>query len=116
MCFRFNDDVTVTEEDVRRYAALSGDYNPIHTKPSYAHKQGFEAPIAHGILTMGLITRVASYFIDNKKYISEYEMRFLKPIYINETLQINIHVNETGNTIHLKICHEKLTGFLSLIE
>ncbi len=38
-------------ESGRRYAAVSGDHNPIHTSALAARAFGFPRPIAHGMLT-----------------------------------------------------------------
>ncbi|MEQ1673127.1 MAG: MaoC/PaaZ C-terminal domain-containing protein, partial [Hyphomicrobium sp.] len=38
----------VTEADIVAYAALSGDYNPVHLDPGYAAKTIFKERIAHG--------------------------------------------------------------------
>lgn len=41
--------LNLVENDARRYAKLSGDYNPIHLHRLTAKPFGFEAPIAHGM-------------------------------------------------------------------
>ena len=46
----------VTEADIVAYAALSGDYNPVHIDPDYAAKTIFKERIAHGILSAGYIS------------------------------------------------------------
>ena len=46
----------VTEADIVAYAALSGDYNPVHLDPDYAAKTIFKERIAHGILSAGYIS------------------------------------------------------------
>lgn len=38
----------------RRYASLSGDYNPVHLHPLAARLFGFSSPIAHGMHLAGL--------------------------------------------------------------
>ncbi|MFI1720552.1 SDR family NAD(P)-dependent oxidoreductase [Streptomyces sp. NPDC020489] len=40
----------ITEEDIRRFAAASGDANPLHTDAEYAARTSFGRPIAHGAL------------------------------------------------------------------
>jgi len=43
---------TVGSDAGRRYAAVSGDYNPIHLYPLTAKLFGFKRPIAHGMWTL----------------------------------------------------------------
>jgi acyl dehydratase len=51
--------VTFTEEQIAAYAAASGDHNPIHLDPEFARSVGLPGVIAHGMLQMGLLARVA---------------------------------------------------------
>ena len=47
-----------SDDDVRRFAQISRDYNPVHCDARYASLCGFKAPIAHGLLTASLVTEV----------------------------------------------------------
>ena len=49
---------TFTDEDVRSFAAISGDKNPVHLDDEYAAKTQFKKRIAHGMLTAGLISAI----------------------------------------------------------
>jgi acyl dehydratase len=51
--------VTFSSEQIAEYAAASGDRNPIHLDVSFARTVGLPGVIAHGMLQMGLLTRVA---------------------------------------------------------
>src|SRR5215475_10044439 len=51
--------VTFTEEQIAAYAAASGDRNPIHLDDEFARSVGLPGVIAHGMLQMGLLARVA---------------------------------------------------------
>jgi acyl dehydratase len=42
-------------EQVRRYAAISGDDNPIHVDEDAARSIGLDGPIVQGMLLMGLV-------------------------------------------------------------
>ena len=48
----------VTDGDIRAFAALSGDYNPVHLDSAYAARTVFKDRIAHGILTAGFISAI----------------------------------------------------------
>jgi acyl dehydratase len=51
--------VTFTEEQIAAYAEASGDRNPIHIDAEFARSVGLPGVIAHGMLQMGLLARVA---------------------------------------------------------
>lgn len=52
--------VTFTEEQIAAYAEASGDHNPIHVDEAFARSVGLPGIIAHGMLQMGLMARVAA--------------------------------------------------------
>ena len=45
----------ITQEQLRRYADASGDYNPIHLDEQAAHNVGLDGVIAHGMLSMAFL-------------------------------------------------------------
>ena len=49
---------TVTREDIAAYTQASGDTNPLHADPAYAARTRFKEPIAHGMLSAGVISAV----------------------------------------------------------
>ncbi len=52
--------VSFTEEQIAAYAQASGDRNPIHLDDTFARSVGLPGIIAHGMLGMGLLARVAA--------------------------------------------------------
>ncbi|MGB9739479.1 MaoC/PaaZ C-terminal domain-containing protein, partial [Chloroflexus sp.] len=46
---------TVSQADINRFAAVSGDTNPIHIDPTAAAATRFGRTIAHGMLLYGYI-------------------------------------------------------------
>ncbi|KAB2848231.1 MAG: MaoC family dehydratase, partial [Hyphomicrobiaceae bacterium] len=49
---------TVSEKDIKTFADVTGDRNPIHLDRAYAAKTMFKDVIAHGMLTAGYISAV----------------------------------------------------------
>ncbi|MGZ5376363.1 MAG: MaoC family dehydratase, partial [Solirubrobacterales bacterium] len=52
-------ELKVTPDDglTKRYAAASGDPNPIHTDPDFAKSAGLPGCILHGLWTMAQVAR-----------------------------------------------------------
>jgi 3-hydroxybutyryl-CoA dehydratase len=89
---------TVTEADVVGFAGLSGDYNPLHTDEEFARAGKFGRRIAHGALTLAILTGMwdkigiiagsveAFYGIDG--------LRFTLPVFFGDTLHAVIKVTD----------------------
>ena len=101
MCIRINRTYTITEEKIKQYAALSGDFNRIHLDQKEAERYGFKAPIAHGMLTMSLIFDISTVFIEKGMRVSSYEMQFLKPVFMNSTIQVTAEIKQQENDLTL---------------
>ena len=50
--------LTITQEQVNRFADATGDHQWIHVDPERAKKGPFGAPIAHGFLTLSLLPKL----------------------------------------------------------
>lgn len=48
----------ITDEDIEMFAKVSTDHNPVHLDDEYASGTMFKGRIAHGMLTVGLISAV----------------------------------------------------------
>jgi acyl dehydratase len=68
---------------------LSGDYNPIHADPSAATEAGFEAPILHGLCTLGVATRalLCSFANSAPERLKSLSVRFSRPVFPGETIK-----------------------------
>jgi acyl dehydratase len=55
---------TVTQEEVNRFADLTGDHNPIHIDPDAAATSPFGGTIAHGYLTLSLVVPLMAEIIE----------------------------------------------------
>lgn len=88
----------------RRYAKLSGDYNPIHLYPFTAKAFGFKQPIAHGMWTLA---RTISVVMQNEdKVLSQVDCYFKRPIYLPSKVQL-ITYCETENACNVDVVDEE---------
>ena len=52
----FTSSKKITEHDVKTFADLSGDHNPLHLDAKFASTSMFKQRVAHGMLTASLIS------------------------------------------------------------
>lgn len=94
--FKVGDRVTttvkITDDMVRKFAEVSGDFNPIHMDDEYAAKTRFKRRIAHGMLSGALISRaLAQQLGPGGVYLSQ-NMKFLNPVFIDDELVVELTV------------------------
>ena len=93
---------TITADDITLFAALSGDYNPVHLDADYAATTPFGKPIAHGMLCGALISAtVAMNFPGPGSIYRSQTIKFSKPVFIGDELTINISVKEKQDRLKL---------------
>ena len=86
----------VTDEDVRKFADISGDYNPIHLDDEFAKDSMFGARIAHGILTASHISAVIGYIFPGPGWIYlGQSLQFRAPVKIGDTVHTAVEVTNT---------------------
>ncbi|HMU83950.1 MAG TPA: MaoC/PaaZ C-terminal domain-containing protein [Leptospiraceae bacterium] len=53
----------VQHMDLVRYSGASGDFNPIHTDPTFAKSVGLDGTIAHGMYVMAQVGRMCTNWV-----------------------------------------------------
>jgi 3-hydroxybutyryl-CoA dehydratase len=88
---------TITETDVVNFAALTGDYNQIHTDAHYAEREMFGQRIAHGLLILSIAVGLAvqTGLIEGTVLaFRELEWKFSRPVLFGDTLHVAIETVE----------------------
>jgi 3-hydroxybutyryl-CoA dehydratase len=99
-------DRLVTAEDVSTFARITGDDNPIHVDEEYAKKNSrFGRPVAHGVLLLGLISKVLGRdFPGHGSIAVGISCRFLRPVPVGSEVQVQIKVAEKiESRKHIKV-------------
>src|SRR5262249_27767601 len=81
---------SITDADVRTFAELTGDHNPIHVNPEYAATTPFGRTIAHGMLTLSRASGMSINF-PAMRTIAVVEIRnvkFCAPVFPGDVLRV----------------------------
>jgi acyl dehydratase len=81
---------------------LSGDPNPLHASPEVARSAGFDAPILHGLCTLGIAGHaVLKSCLDYEaQRFHSMQLRFSAPVYPGETIRTEMWLE--GNNISFR--------------
>ena len=87
---RFSTEITFTPEMVAAYAYGVGDTNPIHHDPEFAASTRYGRLIASGTHTTALLLGLtASHFSTTGSMVGlEFGVRFRRPVFADETVQL----------------------------
>ena len=89
---------TITETDVVNFAALTGDWNQIHTDAEFAKTTIFGQRVAYGLLILsiasGLIGRLGV-IEGTAEAFRELRWKFRGPVFIGDTIHVTATVTET---------------------
>ena len=105
-----NSTLRITPRQIRRYASIGADHNPIHTSRLGAKVLGFPRPIAHGMFSAAaVLANIEGQLPDAVSYA----VRFGKPVFLPSELGVYIDRVELGWDIALRDLakgHPHLTG------
>ena len=82
---------TITRADLVRYAAASGDPNPIHQDEEVARSVGLPGVIAHGMLTMALAARAVATWFPGAEVVS-FGCKFTNPVVVPAEGGVDVEV------------------------
>ena len=93
----FNHEFSFSQEEVNRFAEVTGDKNPVHTDPEYAAKSQFRKPIMHGMLSASLFSKVfGTLFPGEGTIYLKQTLNFLKPMYVDVQYQAISAIKESA--------------------
>jgi acyl dehydratase len=85
----------ISRSQIARFAAATGDFNPIHTDEAFAQKVGFPSVIAHGPLTLAFLTQALGHNFGPEK-VRAVSAQFRAPILPGDSLRIEGTVTEVA--------------------
>ncbi|UCG24408.1 MAG: MaoC family dehydratase [Chloroflexota bacterium] len=84
---------SITDDDIRVMADITGDFNPVHMDDEFAGRTRFKGRIAHGMFSAGLISAVLGTKLPGpgSVYLKQ-ELNFLYPVRAGDTLTAEVEV------------------------
>ena len=85
----------ISAADVKQFAEVVGDLNPIHLDSEFAEKSFFKKRIVHGAFLAGLISKILGMDFPGQGtvYISQ-NSSFKRPVYVDTTIKIEVKITE----------------------
>ena len=105
---------TVTADDVKTFADLTGDYNPLHFDESFVAKTRFGRLVVQGGLTTGLLHALVAMDMPGPGTVFlNQNWQFTAPVFIGDTITAEaevLEVHETKPVTKLKIVVTRQSG------
>ncbi len=95
----------ITDNDIAGMADLTGDGNPIHLDAALARQLGFSRPVAHGLLALGLVSRLIGTRLPGPGSVwFGQEVEFLAPVRAGDEVEASVtitHVSKATGVVIL---------------
>jgi acyl dehydratase len=101
--------MTVTADDVRRYAELTGDYNPLHFDEEFAANTRFGRLVAQGGITTGLLHALVAMDMPGPGSVFlDQTWTFTSPVFIGDTITaeaeiLSVHATKPVTQLGIRI-------------
>lgn len=98
-----------TVDSVRQaqFAALSGDFNPLHTNADFARARGHNGPVVYGALLLAELSRLIGMDLPGRDAMwTDLDMQFHTPLYLDEeaTIRAEItHISLATRAVQLRV-------------
>ena len=106
--------LTLTEQHVKSYAEISGDFNPLHFDADFAARTSFKGLVVQGGLTTGLLHALVAMDMPGPGTVFlNQNWQFTAPVYIGDTITAEaevVKVHPTKPVTTLKIVITRQTG------
>ena len=104
----------ITPELIEATARITGDHNPLHVDPKAALRIGQSRPVAHGVILLGLVSRLIGMELPGPGSIwFENEIEFLSPVYPGDEVELTAkvkHVSPATGVVVLELQGRKVPG------
>ena len=86
---------TITDADIKSFAGISGDRNPVHLDEQYAENSRYKKRIAHGLMTASFFSALFGTKLPGEGCVyASQSLEFKRPVYIGDTVIATVEVTK----------------------
>lgn len=104
--------LTLTADHVKTFAALTGDYNPLHFDADFAARTKFERLVVQGGLTTGLLHALVAMDLPGPGSVFlNQNWKFTAPVYIGDTITaqaevVSVHPSKPVTQLRVRVARQ----------
>ena len=83
-------EVDITEDKMKVFSQLSGDFNPMHVDYKYAIEHGYKGILVYGMLSSLFYSTLVGMYLPGKKcLLNKMSVDYKQPVYIGDKLTVS---------------------------
>ncbi len=90
---------SVSEQQMRQFAELSGDFNPLHTDAAFAVSKGHPGPVVYGALLVAKVAQLIGMELPGRDGTwASLSLDFKRPLYVGQVAEVEGTVTSVHHT------------------
>lgn len=93
---------TIDEASVAAFAAITGDYNPLHMDSAYAVSTEFGARVVHGMLVAAYFSTLVGMHVPGRRalFLAQ-QLEFARPVRVGERIRFQGRVRRKTDSLRM---------------
>lgn len=80
---------SVTTDQLRQFAELSGDFNPLHLDDAFARAKGYEGAVVYGALLVAKVSQLIGMRLPGRDSVwASISLDFKRPLYVDQAAEV----------------------------
>jgi len=111
-------DFVISEEELRQFAVLSGDFNPLHVDSDFARSKGFDGAVVHGALLVAKVSQLIGMRLPGRDSVwTGLSLQFRQPLYVGRAARVDAVIDRLSAATGMVVLKLKVrTGDILLAK
>ncbi len=90
---------SIDDRQMRQFADLSGDFNPLHTDDAFAQGKGFESKVVYGALLIAKVSELIGMRLPGRDSVwASLALDFRRPLYVDQAAELEATVSSVSES------------------